>query len=51
MQSRKAVSVLPEPVGAATSASPPAAITGQPRAWGSVGPRGNRLSNHARIAG
>ena len=51
MPVRKAASVLPEPVGAAISVSSPAAIAGQPSAWGSVGPSGNRRPNHVRIAG
>ena len=51
MPTRKAASVLPEPVGAAISVSSPAAIEGQPRACGSVGPSGKRRSNHVRIAG
>ena len=37
MQTRKAVSVLPEPVGAAISASCPSRIAGQPCRCGSVG--------------
>src|SRR5262245_21545897 len=51
MQTRKAASVLPVPVGAAISVSRPCAIAGQPCAWASVGPPGKRRSNQARTAG
>src|SRR5918994_4674563 len=51
MATRKPASVLPEPVGAAMSASKPAAMSGHPWACGSVGPSGNRRSNHVRTAG
>jgi hypothetical protein len=51
MQTRKAASVLPVPVGAAISVSRPRAMVGQPCSWGSVGPRGKRRSNQARTAG
>ena len=39
MATRKAASVLPEPVGAAMRVSRPAMISGQPTAWASVGAR------------
>src|SRR5262249_49977667 len=48
---RKAASVLPDPVGAAISVSPPEAIAGQPSACGSVGPSGKRSANQVRTAG
>ncbi|HEX2564783.1 MAG TPA: hypothetical protein VHK25_12750, partial [Acidimicrobiales bacterium] len=51
MATRKPASVLPEPVGAAMSVSKPAAMSGHPWACGSVGPSGNRRSNHVRTAG
>ena len=51
MAARNPASVLPEPVGAQTSVCRPATIAGQPPAWASVGPSGNRRSNHARTAG
>ena len=51
MAARNPARVLPEPVGAQTSVSWPATIAGQPPAWASVGPSGNRLSNHTRTAG
>src|SRR5262249_13367225 len=51
MQTRKAASVLPVPVGAAISVSRPCAIAGQPCACASVGPPGKRRSNQARTAG
>src|SRR5918994_226754 len=50
MATRKPASVLPEPVGAAMSVSKPAAMSGHPWACGSVGPSGNRRSNHVRTA-
>ena len=37
MQVRKAVSVLPDPVGAAIRVCRPWAMAGQPAAWASVG--------------
>src|SRR5688572_1583398 len=51
MQTRNPDSVLPEPVGAATSVSSPLAIAGQAPTCGGVGPSGNRRSNHVRTAG
>src|SRR6266540_7181156 len=51
MAARNPASVLPEPVGAQTSACWPATIAGQPPACASVGPSGNRRSNHTRTAG
>src|SRR5215218_6145431 len=51
MAARNPARVLPEPVGAQTSVCWPATIAGQPPAWASVGPSGNRRSNHTRIAG
>src|SRR5215472_1665659 len=51
MQTRKAASVLPDPVGAAISVCRPAAISAQPPACGGVGPSGNRLANQVRTAG
>src|SRR6267143_906658 len=50
MAERKAAKVLPEPVGAAISASPPRWMTGQARRCGSVGSR-NRPSNQRATAG
>src|ERR671911_41728 len=51
MAARNPASVLPEPVGAQTSVCSPATIAGQPPVWASVGPPGNRRSNHTRTAG
>src|SRR5205809_821612 len=51
MAARNPASVLPEPVGAQISVCLPATIAGQPPAWASVGPSGNRRSNHTRTAG
>src|SRR5919197_1972250 len=51
MAARNPASVLPEPVGAHTSVCRPATIAGQPPLWASVGPPGNRRSNHTRTAG
>ena len=51
MHTRNAASVFPDPVGAAISVSPPAAISGQPWACGTVGPAGKRRANQTRIAG
>ena len=50
MPARKAVSVLPEPVGAATSTSRPATIAGHAACWASVG-AGKRRANHPATAG
>jgi hypothetical protein len=51
MLTRKPDSVLPEPVGAATSVSEPAAMCGHAARCGSVGPSGNRRRNHVPTAG
>src|SRR5580658_7182904 len=51
MHTRNAARVLPEPVGAAISVCPPAAISRQPPTCGSVGPAGNLRPNQALIAG
>jgi hypothetical protein len=51
MATRNPASVLPDPVGAATSVSRPDAINGQPATCGSVGPSGNRRANHPATAG
>ena len=51
MATRKPVSVLPVPVGEATSTSSPEAISGQAADWGAVGPPGKRSENHALTAG
>ena len=51
MATRNPASVLPDPVGAAISVSRPAAMSGQPWAWGSVGPSGNRRRNHSATTG
>ena len=51
MAARNPARVLPEPVGAQISVCRPATIAGQPPVWASVGPSGNRRSNHARTAG
>ena len=48
---RKPASVLPEPVGAATSVCSPAAMGGQAASWAGVGPSGNRSRNQAATAG
>ena len=48
---RKPASVLPEPVGAATSVCSPAAIDGQAASCAGVGPSGNRSRNQAATAG
>ena len=50
MANRNAASVFPEPVGADTSTSRPAAISGQPSAWGAVGSP-NRPSNQRDTSG
>ena len=51
MAMRNPARVLPDPVGAAISVSWPEAMAGHPWAWASVGPPGNRCSNHAATAG
>ena len=50
MPARKAVSVLPEPVGAATSTSRPPTIAGHAACWASVG-AGKRRANQPATAG
>src|SRR5712691_10403077 len=50
MAERKAANVLPDPVGAAISTSPPCWITGQARRWGSVG-SAKRLANQRSMTG
>ena len=50
MQVRKAVRVLPDPVGAAMSVCRPWAMAGQPVAWASVG-ASNRLRNQRWMTG
>ena len=51
MATRNPVSVLPVPVGEATSTSRPSVTSGHADRWGSVGPSGKRPSNQARTAG
>jgi hypothetical protein len=51
MAARNPASVFPDPVGAQMSVCRPARIAGQPPLWASVGPWGNRRSNHTRTAG
>ena len=51
MADRKAASVLPDPVGAMTSAFSPRRIAVQARAWTDVGPSGKAEANQARVAG
>ncbi len=51
MATRNPVSVLPEPVGEATSTSLPAAMWGQAADCGDVGPAGNRRANQLATAG
>src|SRR5262245_40222627 len=51
MQTRKAASVLPDPVGAAMRTSRPAAIRGQPSTWAGTGPSGNLRANHCWTSG
>src|SRR5580658_4547379 len=51
MATRNPVSVLPEPVGEATSTSLPAAIWGHAADWGDVGPAGNLPANQLATAG
>ncbi|MCY1400595.1 hypothetical protein D9M71_156890 [compost metagenome] len=50
MAERKAVRVLPEPVGAATRVLAPPRMAGQARAWAAVG-AGKRVRNQAATAG
>lgn len=50
MAARKAASVLPEPVGAATSVERPPRMDGQARRWASVAEPKDRR-NHAATAG
>ena len=49
MAYRNAESVLPEPVGAITSASLPCAMTGHARRWAAVSPCANACLNHAPV--
>ena len=51
MADRKAASVLPEPVGAMTSAFSPRSMAAQARSWTGVGPSGKTEPNQARVAG
>src|SRR5579875_1945776 len=51
MAIKKPASVLPDPVGAAISTSAPSRTRGQPRAWASVGPSGNRRAHQVPTAG
>ena len=51
MATRKPVSVLPEPVGEATSTSLPSAMCGQAADCGAVGPTGKRRANQLATAG
>src|ERR1700678_1753043 len=50
MQTRKAASVLPEPVGAEIKVGAPATILGHPWTWGSVG-EPNLPRNHSAVIG
>jgi hypothetical protein len=50
MDHRNAASVLPDPVGATTSALRPPEIAAQAPAWAAVGAL-NEASNHALVAG
>ena len=50
MADRKAASVLPEPVGAMTSAFSPRPIAVQARSCTAVGPAGKALENQVRVA-
>ena len=50
MHARNAASVFPLPVGASSSAESPRAMTGQPSAWGGVGPA-KEARNQSRTAG
>ena len=51
MADKKAASVLPDPVGAMTSAFSPRRIAAQARSWTDVGPSGKAETNQARVAG
>lgn len=51
MADRKAASVLPDPVGAMTSAFSPRRIAVQARSWTDVGPSGKAKANQVRVAG
>ena len=51
MATRNPVSVLPEPVGEATSTSSPFAMWGQAAVCGGVGPVGKRRANQLATAG
>ena len=50
MADRKAVRVLPLPVGAQMSVCRPSAMGGQPCTWAGVG-SGKDVANHSRTAG
>ena len=50
MADRKAASVLPDPVGAMTSAFSPRPMTAQVRSWTGVGPLGKAEPNQVRVA-
>ena len=50
MADRKAASVLPEPVGAMTSAFSPRPIAAQARSCTAVGPVGKASENQVRVA-
>ena len=50
MAQRKAVSVLPLPVGARISVDSPRAMAGQPSVWGGVG-ASNEARNQSATAG
>ena len=50
MADRKAASVLPEPVGAMTSAFSPCPIAAQARSCTAVGPVGKASENQVRVA-
>ena len=51
MADKKAASVLPDPVGAMTSAFSPRRIAAQARSWTDVGPSGKAEANQVRVAG
>ena len=51
MADRKAANVLPDPMGAMTSAFSPRRIAVQARSWTDVGPSGKAKANQVRVAG
>src|SRR5580700_4063830 len=51
MATRNPVRVFPDPVGEAIRVSPPWRMSGQPSAWGGVGPPGKRRANQEATAG